>query len=69
MPPMDDPEGRFRDLEEASRPTFKLLIRAEPGVDEATAYRKLRWVLKGMWRGHKLRCLSVTQVNDGPERR
>lgn len=63
---MSEPEGRFRDLEAAERPTFKLLVRAEPRVD---GIRALRWLLKGMLRGYGLRCLSVTEVNQEPERR
>ena len=62
-----EPEARFRDLEAAERPVFKLLVRAEPRVDEI---RALRHVLKRMLRDHGIRCLSVTREPDqGPERR
>lgn len=63
---MSDAEGRFSDLEAAERPMFKLVIRAEPRVDEI---RALRHLLKAMLRGYGLRCLSVAQVNQEPERR
>lgn len=53
-----EPEARFRDLEAAERPVFKLLVRAEPRVDEI---RALRWLLKTMLRGYGIRCLSVTR--------
>lgn len=61
-----EPEARFRDLEAADRPTFKVIVRAEKGVDEI---RALRHFLKDMLRGYGLRCLSITQEHQGPERR
>lgn len=64
-----DPEGRFRDIEAAERPTFKLLVRLGPRTDEAEAMRGLRWLLKRMWRSYGVECLSVTPVNQEPERR
>jgi hypothetical protein len=63
-----EPEGRFRDLVEperlrdlsaADRPTFKLIVRAEPGVDEI---RSLRWLLKSMLRRFGIKCLSIERV-------
>lgn len=56
-----EPEARFRDLEAAERPIYKLLVRAEKGVDEI---RALRWFLKTMLRGYGIRCLSVTKERD-----
>lgn len=66
---MSDAEGRFRDLDAAARPMFKLLIRPEPHTDATAAIRGLRWVLKTMLRGYGLRCLSVTEVTQETERR
>jgi len=67
--PMAEPEGRFRDIEAAARPTFNIIVRAEPQVDEAEAWRGLRRLLKDMGRGYRLRCLSVTEIRQEPERR
>lgn len=41
------------------RPTFKLTLRAEPGVD---ATRALRHVLKFALRRCRLRCVAVEEV-------
>jgi hypothetical protein len=43
----------------AERPHFRLLLRAEPGID---ATRALRWALKQLLRKHGLRCTSIEQV-------
>lgn len=53
---MSEPKGRFADLKASERPTFNLLVRAEPGVDET---RALRHLLKAMLRGYGVRCLSI----------
>jgi len=66
---MSDAEGRFRDLEAADRRTFKLLIRPERNTDANAAIRGLRHLLKRMLRDHGLRCLSMTEEPQGPERR
>ncbi len=65
-PDRDEPVGLFRDLPgapqhpaAADRPVYRLMIRAEPGVN---AIRALRWALKSMLRQHGLRCLSVDEV-------
>lgn len=65
---MSDAEGRFRDLEAAERPTFKIIVRAERN-NESEAIRGLRWLLKAAGRGYGLRCLSVTEINQGTEKR
>lgn len=63
-----EPEGRLRDLEEperlrdlraADRPTFQMIVRAEPGVDDT---RALRALLKSMLRRFGIRCLSIKPV-------
>lgn len=57
--PPDEPVGRFSDLPlvpAASRPVYKLSVRAEPGVDEI---RALRWLLKSMLRRFGLRCVDI----------
>jgi hypothetical protein len=58
LPAVDEPEGRFTDVPPpaADRPVYKLLVRAEPGVD---GVRALRWLLKGMLRRFGLRCLDI----------
>jgi hypothetical protein len=43
----------------ADRPTYKVILRAEPGVD---AIRSLRLALKFLLRRFHLRCLSVEAV-------
>jgi hypothetical protein len=59
-----EPEGRFTDLRPQSapaseRPVYRMLIRAEPGVDEI---KELRWLLKYMLRQRGLRCLSIEKL-------
>jgi hypothetical protein len=53
-----EPEGRFADLPKAERPVYRLLVQAEPRVDEVRALRSL---LKTMLRGYGLRCVSITK--------
>lgn len=58
-----EPEGRFADARPASeRPVYRILVRAEPGVDEIKA---LRFLLKYMLRQQKLRCVSIEPVPKG----
>jgi hypothetical protein len=44
---------------EQARPTYAVTLRPEPGVDPIRALRSL---LKRALRNHKLRCLSVEEV-------
>jgi hypothetical protein len=41
------------------RPTFRLLLRPEPGVEPE---RALRWALKILLRRCRLKCISVERV-------
>jgi hypothetical protein len=59
---MTEPEGLFRDSEAArDRPIYRLLLRAEPGVNETQAIRRL---LKFALRACGLRCVSFGPIED-----
>lgn len=46
------------------RPTYRIELRAEPGVVGDQAVRGLRGLLKVLGRSYGLRCVSAVEVTD-----
>ena len=63
-PPAADPATHLTGAVRRRGPVFEVTLRF-PRDDDAV--RRLRWVLKSLWRQHGLRCLGIVQVEGEAE--